>query len=67
MGAKEKASEVNTELLCKDPNINQLHTLGTSRMYCGIKCSRSASYVCALSLTVRHQDGQMVASSSMLL
>lgn len=32
-----------------------------------MKCSRFASYVCALSLMVRHQGGQMVASSSMLL
>lgn len=66
-GHKVRNSEANTECLCKDPKVNQLHTLGTSRMYCGTKCTRSASYVCALSITVRHHEGQMVASFSMLV
>lgn len=67
MGDKIKNSEAKTQCLCKDPKVNQLQTLGTSRMYCGKKCSRCSSYVCALSLTVRHHDGQMVASFSMLV
>lgn len=66
-GHKVRNSEANTECLCKDPKVNQLRTLGTSRLYCGTKCTCSASYVCALSLTVRHHDGQMVASFSMLV